>query len=905
MKTPEICEDERRRQNVREHKGADGQPDLNGIEYIEVGDCQRTLHVYLLGKAPQRIGKKNIVINGGRRVTDIVVTDVDVCQADDKDLDDCVKVTVNKPGDFSCYTLRLVETDERGRPTNKPLRGFDPRFAEFEFSFKAGCPTDLDCLTDKVCPPEPLPQPEINYLAKDYASFRQLIFDRLSLGMPEWRERHVPDIGVTLVELLAYAGDHLSYYQDAVATEAYLETARQRISVRRHARLVDYLMHDGCNARAWLFIETDSGVTLRKNEVQFITGYNNMLPANEWMLTRDELLRLNIRSSLYEIFEPVGDDDIRLFKAHNEIPFYTWDDFECCLPRGSTSATLRDEWVVGKPPEPPPDECDDDEPNQYDDKQTQAQGEKKKKHPPKPGPDQPQPERILKLNVGDVLIFEEVISPTTGEPSDVDRKHRHAVRLIRVTPGVDPLHNQPVVEIEWAEEDALPFTLCLSAVSAPPECKSLDNVSVARGNVILVDHGRTVETEDLGVVPSGETKIECGDTSCTAEVTIIPGRYNPRLKEDPLTFSQPLPAEATVVQPSTDDLPDEDEFVAPVEISAQSLLRQDPRLALPQIDLRSQSPGDWPEVKWSSRNDLLSSGEEDNHFVAEMDNFGRAHLRFGDGEAGRAPLADERFTATYRVGAGTAGNVGAEAISHVLLQNTRSGVALRPRNPMPAVGGAGPEPMAEAKLFAPYAFRSDLQRAVTAEDYATIAQRHPKVQRAAATLRWTGGWYEARVAVDPKSKVEADEKLLQQVTESLRPFRRIGHELKVAQAVYVPLEVEITVCVKPGYLRGHIKAALLDRFSNRVLIDGTKGFFHPDSLTFGEGVLISKLVAAAQSVTGVENVIVSKLRRYGELPGTELEDGILKITPLEIARLNNDPDFPENGTIKFDLGGGR
>src|SRR5262249_23699234 len=187
--------------------------------------------------------------------------------------------------------------------------------------------------------------------------------------------------------------------------------------------------------------------------------------------------------------------------------------------------------------------------------------------------------------------------------------------------------------------------------------------------------------------------------------------------EDPLTFSQPLPAEATIVQPSTDDLPDEDEFVAPVEISAQSLLRQDPRLALPQIDLRSQSPGDWPEVKWSSRNDLLSSGEEDNHFVVEMDNFGRTHLRFGDGEAGRAPLAGERFTATYRVGVGTAGNVGAEAISHVLLKNTLSGVALRPRNPMPAVGGVEPEPMSEVKLLAPYAFRSHLQRAVTAVDY--------------------------------------------------------------------------------------------------------------------------------------------------------------------------------------------
>ena len=99
---------------------------------------------------------------------------------------------------------------------------------------------------------------EINYLAKDYASFRQLILDRLALVMPDWKERHVPDIGIALVEVLAYVGDHLSYYQDAVATEAYLDTARKRISVRRHARLVDYPMHEGCNARAWVCVDTKS-----------------------------------------------------------------------------------------------------------------------------------------------------------------------------------------------------------------------------------------------------------------------------------------------------------------------------------------------------------------------------------------------------------------------------------------------------------------------------------------------------------------------------------------------------------------------------------------------------------------------------------------------------------------------
>ena len=175
-----------------------------------------------------------------------------VQRSEDPRHDDCIAVFVDRPGDFSTYRLCLVEADERGRPTEEPLAGFDPRYACVSFSFKAGCPSDLDCALVDDCPPIDRVNPDIDYLARDYQRLRRLIFDRLALLVPDWRERHVPDVGMTLVELLAYVGDRLSYYQDAVATEAYLDTARKRISVRRHARLVDYHLHEGCNARAWV-----------------------------------------------------------------------------------------------------------------------------------------------------------------------------------------------------------------------------------------------------------------------------------------------------------------------------------------------------------------------------------------------------------------------------------------------------------------------------------------------------------------------------------------------------------------------------------------------------------------------------------------------------------------------------
>jgi hypothetical protein len=905
MKTPELCDVDLRRQLVRAQHDSHGRPNLNGIDYIEVSEDQLSLHIYFLGQAPKSISKKNIVITGGRRITGIRVIDIDVCRVSGKDLDACLTAMVDKLGDFSDYTLSFVELDKHGQPTNRPLRGFDSRLSQIVFSFKAGCPNDLDCLVQSTCVPAPLPQTDINYLAKDYGSFRQIILDRLSLIMPEWRERHVPDIGIALVEVLAYAADHLSYYQDAVATEAYLDTARQRISIRRHARLVDYRVDEGCNARAWVFVETRGGnVTLIKDEAAFIAGLRNTATKNAGIMTREDLRLLNPPPQKYDVFEAMGVGELIFTEAHNIIPIYTWGDFDCCLPQGATSATLVDEYLPDSPAT-----------NVYDYQYKQNQSGKEAKYAASQKSQgkhkQPERKRKLKLRPGDVLIFEEVIGPRTGETADVDVTHRHPVLLTKVTEDKDQLTDQPVVEVEWATADALPFPMCLSATSSAPDCEKLENVTIARGNIVLVDHGRTIgrqvvddqDDEDIGAVPFDESLSECSNASCAAEVTIVPSRFRPSVKNGPLTFSEQLPSFAALVAETVEET-DESPCPKP-EISAASLLLQNPRQALPQIKLTSRIPGDAATLTWQPRYDLFTSLARDLHHVVEIDNRGRAHLRFSEGEMGRAPIAGELFRARYRIGNGLAGNVGAEAICHIVLKNKLSGIELLPRNLLSASGGVEAETMDQVRLFAPYAFRNTIKRAITAEDYGLLAQSHPSVQRATAVLRWTGSWYEVEVAIDPKNQAEASEKLLAEVECLLRPFRRIGHEVRVRTATYVPIDLELTVCVKPDYLGGHVKAELIDLFSTSVLPDGRLGFFHPDNLTFGSGIMISKLVALAQSVTGVENVIVTRLRRYREASGRELTDGMLPVGLLEIARLDNDRNSPENGTIAFKMSGGR
>ncbi len=837
-----ICQHDPRRDAVRRLAGR------NGLDYVEVATDQPTLHAYFLGKLPPELRKDRpglegfLRVDGGERITGLKVLDVDPQVDPDPERDDYLVVRLDRRGDLSPYTLRLVGVD-----------GIDPHYDRASFSFAIDCPSDLDCRPTRGCPPAALEEPRINYLAKDYASFRQLIYDRLALLVPGWTERHVPDLGVTLVEILAYAGDYLSYYQDAVATEAYLGTARQRISVRRHARLIDYHLHEGCNARAWVAITTSADLDLPARDIAFVTGLNATGAAQQTVVRAEDLDPG--AGDGHEYFEPMvagANAPLRLRVAHNEIRFYTWGRRACCLPRGTTSASLLDGWRADP-------------------------GAKSKWG------------RVLSIQPGDVLIFEEVLGARTGVPPDADPKRRHAVRITGVQATEDPVYPiavgesqrpTPVLEVRWDPEDALPFPLCVSAIGAAPDCVYLSNVSVARGNVILVDHGRTVEDPDFEPVPLTMDSACCECEGQPADVAIRDGRYRPSLRGAPLTFRDPLPA---------------------ATIPAARAIEQDVRAALPVVTL-IDSTG----ATWTAAPDLLGSGPDDRQFVAEIDNDGVAHLRFGDGELGRAPTAGSTFHARYRVGGGVRGNVGAEAIARLVLLDTKlDGVSISVRNPLPAQGGTDPEPIAEAKLLAPRAFRKQLQRAITADDYASLAADNPALQRAAAQLVWNGSWYEAEVTVDPLGGKPPEAALIDAITGYLHPYRRIGHDLRVGPAALVPIKLTLDVCVRPGYDRGHVEAALLARFCSPPGAAGTAAFFDADNLSFGDAIYLSRIVAVAQAVTGVECATVTELRRLFEPPNRELETGLLPLGAQEIAQLDNDPNHPERGQLTLVMRGGR
>lgn len=93
----------------------------------------------------------------------------------------------------------------------------------------------------------------VDYMARDYDSLltamRELIPDRL----PEWKGyESEADFGNVMLQLFAHMGDILSYYQDRVANESFLATARTRRSIIDHLRLISYRLATAAPAAAAL-----------------------------------------------------------------------------------------------------------------------------------------------------------------------------------------------------------------------------------------------------------------------------------------------------------------------------------------------------------------------------------------------------------------------------------------------------------------------------------------------------------------------------------------------------------------------------------------------------------------------------------------------------------------------------
>ena len=313
---------------------------LNGIDYIDVAGSQARLSVHFLNTVTVKgslSGSRPVTIAGGEVVTSVAVSPID--EAADWSADSqgrpVLALTVTGPRDFSAYRLTISS----GR--------LDPFFDQAPFRFAANGPAALDTAAPAPsCPAPAQEQVPIDYLAKDFGSFQQALSEFSAQRYPAWVERSEADLGVMLMEVLAAMADELSYYQDRVLAESTIQTATQRLSVVRHARLVDYEPAPATAATAIL-------------QLDVAAPPDGSPPATGWTidLSNPVLIRaLGADGSVvdFEIEDPAvglagavstappawAAVDSRWNRAN--LPPYYWDDSQRCLLAGST-----DFYVVG------------------------------------------------------------------------------------------------------------------------------------------------------------------------------------------------------------------------------------------------------------------------------------------------------------------------------------------------------------------------------------------------------------------------------------------------------------------------------------------------------------------------------------------------------------------------------
>jgi hypothetical protein len=816
-----FCTDKQRRNLLLQTPG------INALDYLEVlgpqGCGDQLALTFLKDARSLALTPDNISLTG-----DIALAVTNIFPATDND-PLTVIVQLSGSGDFSPYTLTLVKSSTN----SDPPAGIDSQLNSVNFSFKAACPTPVDCKTVQCCPSDLATPPDIHYLARDFASVRQAMLDRISVLVPTWTETHEADPGITLVEALAYAADRVSYLQDAVNTEAYIGTARSRISLRRHARLVDYQVSEGANARAWVCLSTSK--TLK---VPARTQFYPLVPGLKASIdpVLDAYDASLLEASPGPVFESM--EDITIYAEQNQMGFYSWGDNSCCLPVGATQATLNGAFDT--------------------------------------------------LAAGQVLIFEEALGPLTGDPADADPTHRWAVRLTYAStndqsgnPLTDPVNpTAKLTNIAWNSADGLPFPLCIAAVTSAG-VPTL-SVSVALGNVVPTDQGTWTENEFIGTVPPAPA-VPVAGSGCNCSTVPGAATGNPRFR--------PVPAN----QPLTFAVPYDTTSSALLLPSASSFLAPDTSAAVPQITVTSDDGN-----RWAPTEDLLSQAGNNYFFIPEIEWDGTAHLRFGDGTYGAAPVAGVNFTATYRTGNGSAGNLGREALAHCLFSGDGiTGV----RNPLAAAGGVDPETMQHIVQVAPFAFQSQM-RCVTAADYGMMAATLPGVTEAQGTLRWTGSWYSAFVSIDPVGAWSST--LATQVENSLDMLRMIGTDLVVEQAVLVGVSIGLEICVASSFFKADVYAAVWQLLVTGDSCTGTTGLLNAAHFRFGQTVYASPIIAAAQTVVGVTAVTLVTFERMdsptppGAAPPTQLLMGA-----LEIPRCDNDPNHADHGLLVLIMDGGK
>ncbi|MEL6343785.1 MAG: hypothetical protein AAFV53_11680 [Myxococcota bacterium] len=673
----------------------------------------------------------------------------------------------------------------------------NPFFSLSEFIFLLQCETG-DCRQDDLeADARRAPAPALDLLTKDFTGFVKLLAERVQVVNPDWSDLSAASMERVFIDLLAHQGDMLSYYQDRVASEAFLQTATQRFSLRQHGALLGYALHDGQAAQTLLSVDVAAAGFVPEG-LQVRTEPR----AGEAPLVFSVTRRTAV--------DPLNNSD----KLH----VAAWPDAnDARLVAGSTEMLL---WGQSNT-----------------------------------------------LRPGDRLALvhdrtQQVVTLTAVEPLNLPGWVKD--------PDDAPTGTVPLTAVRWQEpltSDYPPwqgaFEIRANLVDAVHGEWKTAWLRPSQPAAVLRDHVEVVLNRRNSITTSVARAVAGGAT-----VTVVLLRAL-RLPQGPVAFDR----------------------------DANHLRR-------PALEVTIDGEA------WHAVEHLHNAFSYDRHFVATTDNNGHLWLQFGDGIRGHEiellpsgqPAVEIKIR--YRVGSPLAGNCQRGVLQRAIAPQDPNSEASQDvnqitiqslTNVIPALGAAAAESNAAARLAIPASLRhGDLERAVTLSDYAAVAEQVSGVARAAAVLR--GGIFNTVIVlVDPIGQVELTQALKEAVIAHMESRRMTGREVRVQGPDYLPLDVELIICVQTGFQRHRVRDRVLATLQPGR--DDRPGFFHPDRLSFGEDIELGDVLAAAHRVPGVRSV---HARRFRPLRSASTVQVFARIglADTEVARLDATPGRPEHGRLK-------
>jgi hypothetical protein len=740
-----------------------------------------------------------------------------------------LEVRVPAPGDFGLY--RLFIDDAR----------VDPFFNGVEFSFKQGCPSDFDCRSPCADEPEPSPDVEIDYLARDFWSLRRALLDFAAARYPGWSEALEADQAVMLFEIMAALGDEFAYAQDRIVRETALATATQRRSRSALTRLVDYTPDPGHAAETALALWVSAAA-------------EQAVDARAWALPEGEpALPFSLIEALWT------------HPAWNSLPLHQPDRDVECLPRGATEA-----WLVSAGPTlgqlPPGTPLT---PIEF----WHGRRGILRSRPADPA----QPARAFEINLVEVELMVDTLAPIPGVPTPITR-----IRWREPTPWPLPLAETElllnIAQARAGETVIETFRIgsdeALLAQHAPAdEAARRALLALPRaveregpfdpergGRERIVRYGLRA-TETLGLGWSGQ-RHPLGLGSLSGDVPL-------------LTLTEVTPAPHLPVPGATAWTFFRDLLGADFDSAAYTL-----------------EEGMWREV-WTHQTPL-----EDVRFQDYASDRGWT-LRFGAAGFGRGPDDAQILQARFTTAPGSRANLPPDSVVHLTAAGSATTLAnvIAVSNPLPIDSGRNEESADSVRIDAPEAFRALPLRAVRPEDYSQIIQRLPWVQRAHASTRWTGSWATDFVAADPLAGIALSDAQIAELQNSLDCIRQVTRDARVLQPDYLDIDLEVDVCVRGDAYPGEVSPRVL-----RAL--APPGLFHPDNFTFGQTLRRSAIEAAVQAVPGVKGVEAIRLRVRRRRDWHTFDLPELQVEPWQIVRLQNDPRQPGRGSLRVNAHGG-